>query len=69
MCDFFCNLNEVEDERDELEKKVNILISQKKILKDDQKRIKLKRADIADYPSEEIIAKLYEKNLIPLIVE
>ena len=41
----------------------------KPVVKDDQKRIKLKRADIADYPSEEIIAKLYEKNLIPLIVE
>ncbi len=41
----------------------------KPVVKDDQKKIKIKRADIIDYPNEEIIAKLYEKGIIPLIVE
>ena len=55
MCDFFCKLDEVEDERDEFEQKVNILTSQKKILIDDQKRINCTDSEVDPCSNDKIL--------------
>lgn len=41
----------------------------KPVVKDDQKRVKLKLSQIIDYPSDSIISQLYEKGLIPQMAE
>lgn len=55
MCDFFCNLDEVEDERDKLEEKVDILTSQKKNLQDLQKRINCTDSEVNPCSNDKIL--------------
>jgi TATA-box binding protein (TBP) (component of TFIID and TFIIIB) len=38
----------------------------KPAVKDDIKRVKIKRSEITDYPSEDIITQLYDKNIISM---
>jgi hypothetical protein len=39
---------------------------QKPVVKEDVKKIKIKRANIKNYPSDDIIKQLMEQNLIPI---
>ena len=41
---------------------------QKPVVKEDVKKIKIKRANIKNYPSDDIIKQLMEQNLIPYTV-